>query len=67
MPAWLIALLTTLIQQGATSLPQILAIGKANGMTDAEAAAITTGYDEAIARRDAAANAPPAVDQAANQ
>jgi hypothetical protein len=53
MPGWLVALLVELVKQGATSLPQILTIGKNNGMTDEEAAAITLGYAEMESRRKA--------------
>jgi hypothetical protein len=66
MPAWLIVLLTDLIKEGATTIPQIVAIGQANGMTPEEEAAITAGLEEMIARREKVAAAPP-VDPPAGQ
>lgn len=57
IPAWVIALITDLIKSGVATLPQILAIGRANGMTEEEAAYITSSYEAMIAERDRIANA----------
>ena len=60
MPTWLMPLLLAILDPNGPlkTIADVLAIGKANGMTDAEAQAITDWYTGAIARRKADAGLP---------
>ena len=53
MPTWLMPLLLAILDPNGPlkTIADVLAIGKANGMSDAEAQAITDWYTGAIARR----------------
>ena len=49
---WVLAIINALLARGGT-IDEVLAIGRNNGMTAAEEAAITDGYNEMEARRKA--------------
>ena len=49
---WVMAIINALLAKGGT-IEEVVAIGRNNGMTAAEEAAITAGYAEMEARRKA--------------
>ena len=53
MPVWLMPLILALLDPNGPikTVADCIKIGKANGMTEAEAAALTDWYDGALARR----------------
>ena len=55
MPTWLMPLILAILDPNGPlkTIADVLAIGKANGMSDSEAQAITDWYAGAIARRKA--------------
>jgi hypothetical protein len=50
MLSWVLAIINLLLDKGGT-IAEIIAVGRANGMTAEEEAIITDGYNEMEARR----------------